>query len=74
MYPVPHATLRQSSSTSPGVPEASLPAWASSSLMRSPFASNHAPGAGLNARTCRSTSSALLDQSIRASALSILDA
>ena len=35
---------------------------------------NQAPGTGLNARTCRSISSAVRDQSIRASALSIFAA
>ena len=40
------AMFRQSSSTSPGLPEASLPALASSSLIRSPFALEPGPGEG----------------------------
>jgi hypothetical protein len=47
---------------------------ARSTLIRSPSSSNQLPGKGAKARTSRSTSSAGFDQTIRASALSILGA
>ena len=66
--------VRLSSSTSPGLPDASLPTVGFEQLDPLAFTSNQAPGTGLKARTCRSICSAARDQSIRASALSTLDA
>src|SRR5262249_55753298 len=61
--PLPHATSRLSSSTSPGAPEP-LSCRACRTLMRCPSSSNHAPGNGDSPLICALTSAAGFVQSI----------